>query len=130
MVWKFCGTPGLSSEFAEIDSAVGGHSRSAAQARTSQRQNDHRTLLYYFERSTGCSSLMEPAERQGKKRSWINPRRHSQMLSNSKIAVLMRRTGIEEQDPGRATRDLVNALFVFHLRWERLPDELHFARLP
>lgn len=46
-----------------------------------------------------------------------------------KLQVLIR-LGLSKQDPGRATGDLVNALFVFHLRWGRLPDELHFARLP
>ena len=35
----------------------------------------------------------------GKKRSWINPRRHSQMLSNSKIAVFIRRLVFRSKIP-------------------------------
>jgi len=114
--------PGLSSEFAEIDSTVGGprrrfaaggapgtskvaasiefaregcrvtaklkraeHSRSDAQARRFQRQSDQRAVVAVIaQQSHGACGAPE------KKRSWINPRRHSQMLSNSKIAVFIR----------------------------------------
>src|SRR5262245_10757175 len=61
------------------------HSRSDAQARTSQRQSDQRTVVAVLSLSEAQDAAVSWSPRSArKKRSWINPRRHSQMLSNSK----------------------------------------------